>query len=127
MEREKVEGLAKEVLDAWNSQDVDRVLACYTEDCVYQDPTTQGPVRGHEDMRRYLTKLFAQWKMYWTLREFYLFSEGTGGGFLWQAELTPASGGKTVSVNGMDLVIVDGDRLCRNEVYFDTGALFRDQ
>ena len=36
--------LAKGLLEAWNSQDVDQVLACYTEDVVYVDPNTRGEV-----------------------------------------------------------------------------------
>jgi hypothetical protein len=41
-------------------------------------------------------------------------------------ELTPAAGGKTIEVNGMDLVVVRGERMCRNEVYFDRMALVSD-
>jgi len=116
--------LTEAILSAWNSQDVDGVLACYTEDCVYLDPNTRGPVVGHEALRRYLSRLFQQWKMHWSLREFFLFEDGSGGAFLWHAQLTPASGGKTAEIDGMDLAAVRGDRLCRNEVYFDRMALF---
>lgn len=111
--------LAEMALAAWNSQDVDRVLSRYTEDCLYQDPNTRGPVVGHEAFRRYLTRLFQQWKMHWSLREFFLFADGNGGAFLWRAELTPASGGETTEATGMDLVLLRGERMCRNEVYFD--------
>jgi ketosteroid isomerase-like protein len=38
MEQEPMRERAAAVLGAWNSQDVDRVLACYTEDCIYRDP-----------------------------------------------------------------------------------------
>ena len=31
-----------------------------------------------------------------------------GGAFLWRARLTPASGGRTVEVDGMDLVLLEG-------------------
>ena len=64
--------------------------------------------------------------MHWSLREFFLFNDKNGGAFLWHAELTPAAGGKTTEVNGMDLVVVRGERMCRNEVYFDRMALFSD-
>ena len=119
MDREEALKLSEDFLSAWNSQDVDAVLACYTEDCVYQDPNTRGPVVGHEALRRYLARLFEQWKMHWSLREFFLFADGSGGAFLWRAVLAPASGGKTTEVSGMDLALVRGQRLCRNEVYFD--------
>ena len=38
--------LSDAILSAWNEQDVDTVLSCYTEDCVYLDPNTRGPVVG---------------------------------------------------------------------------------
>ncbi len=116
--------LSEKVLAAWNRQDVEGVIACYTEDCVYLDPNTHGPVEGRDSLRRYLTKLFAKWKMHWTLKEFHPFSEVSGGGFLWHATLTPTDGGRTVEVEGMDLVMLRDNLLRRNEVYFDRMALF---
>jgi ketosteroid isomerase-like protein len=123
MDVEEAERLTERVLAAWNSQDVESVVSCYTEDCFYLDPNTRGPVEGRDAFRRYLTKLFPAWKMHWSLREFFLFAGGEGGAFLWQAELTPASGGKTTIANGMDLIMISGDRISRNEVYFDRVAL----
>jgi ketosteroid isomerase-like protein len=111
--------LTEKALSAWNSQDVDNLLTFYTEDCIYLDPNTKGPAIGHASMRRYLTKLFQNWQMHWSLREFFPLSEENGGAFLWHASLTPASGGKTTEVDGMDLIIIHGDRIYRNEVYFD--------
>ena len=115
--------LVELALSAWNSQDVDKVLSRYAEDCVYQDPNTRGSIVGHEAFRRYLSRLFEQWKMHWSLREFFLFADGSGGAFLWRAELSPAAGGETKEVQGMDLVLLRGERMCRNEVYFDRMAL----
>lgn len=116
--------LSDAILAAWNEQDVEKVLAFYTEDCVYLDPNTRGPVVGHEALRRYLTKLFARWTMRWSRREVFLLADGGGTAFLWQAELTPAAGGKTATIEGMDLALVRDGKLYRNEVYFDRAALF---
>ena len=123
MDAERVKSLAEATLSAWNRQDVDGVVSCYTEDCVYLDPNTRGPVEGREAFSRYLSRLFQRWKMTWSLREFFLFEDGNGGAFLWHAQLTPASGGKTAEIDGMDLVMLRGDKLSRNEVYFDRMAL----
>ena len=120
----EAERLARRVLAAWNKQDVEEVASCYTNDCVYQDPNTRGPVVGQEALRRYLTKLFAGWRMQWYLREFFPFADGAGGAFLWHAQLTPAAGGKTAEIDGMDLVVLRGELLARNEVYFDRMAAF---
>jgi ketosteroid isomerase-like protein len=124
MDKDRALKLSEKVLAAWNRQDVESVVACYTEDCVYLDPNTRGPVQGHDGLRRYLTKLFREWKMHWALREFFPFGEESGGAFLWHAQLTPTGGGKTAEIDGMDLVLLAGDKLKRNEVYFDRMSLF---
>ncbi len=124
MDADEVRKLAEAVLSAWNKQDVEGVVSCYTEDCVYLDPNTRGPVVGREALRRYLSRLFQRWKMNWSLREFFQFADADGGAFLWHAQLTPASGGKTAEIDGMDLVLLRGEKLSRNEVYFDRAALF---
>jgi uncharacterized protein (TIGR02246 family) len=116
--------LSDAILAAWNEQDVEKVVDCYTEDCVYLDPNTRGPVVGREALRRYLTKLFARWRMHWSRREAFLLADGGGTAFLWQAELTPAAGGATAKIEGMDLALVRDGKLYRNEVYFDRAALF---
>jgi ketosteroid isomerase-like protein len=127
MDREEAIKLAEKFLSGWNSQDVEKAISCYTEDCIYQDPNTRGPVLGHEALRKYLKRSFQQWKMHWSVREFFLFGDRNGGTFLWHAQLTPAIGGRIWEINGMDLVIINGDRICRNEVYFDRAVLFSDQ
>jgi len=123
MDEKKMHELAEAILDAWNSQDVESVLACYTDNVRYVDPNTHGPVEGTDAMRRYLTKLFRTWKMHWRLKEAFMFNDRRGCALLWRATLQRAGGGKTVDVDGMDLVIVKDGRLQRNEVYFDRAAL----
>jgi ketosteroid isomerase-like protein len=124
MDRDEVLKLSEKVLGAWNEQDVEAVVDCYTPDCTYWDPNTRGPVVGREAFGRYLSRLFEQWRMHWSLREFFPFEDGGGGAFLWRARLTPVAGGKTVEVEGMDLVLLENGKLCRNEVYFDRAVLF---
>lgn len=123
MDREKMIGLADRFLAAWNTQEVDRVLACYTIDAEYRDPNTRGVVRGGESLRRYLTKLFAGWRMHWTLREAHLFESKTGCAVLWRATFQRPDGVQTVGVDGMDFVEVEGDRIARNEVWFDRARI----
>jgi ketosteroid isomerase-like protein len=124
MNREELLELTNEFLEAWNKQDVEAVVGCYTSDCTYWDPNTRGAVVGREAFRRYLSRLFQQWQMHWSLRELFPFEDGSGGAFLWRARLTPAAGGESVEVEGMDLALLEGRKLCRNEVYFDRLALF---
>lgn len=115
--------LAKQFIEAWNTQDVEEVLACYTDDVVYRDPNTQGTVEGADAMRRYLTKLFAGWQMCWSVRDLYPLADGNGASVLWRASFRPIDGDKTVEVEGMDIVLLRDGRIAHNEVQFDRAAL----
>lgn len=119
----ELQAMAERMLGAWNTHEVDKVLAVYTEDLVYRDPNTRGEVNGADGMRRYLAKLFSAWTMHWSLREVHGFAGTDGAAVLWRARLGPKDSGRSVEINGMDLVVLRGDRLLRNEVYFDRAAL----
>jgi ketosteroid isomerase-like protein len=124
MDRARAVEVAEKLLDAWNSQDVETVVDCYTEDVRYLDPNTRGYVEGRDALRSYLTKLFGAWEMRWSLREAFPLSEEDGAAVLWSARLRRAGEEADVEVEGMDLALVaPGDRLSRNEVYFDRAKL----
>ena len=116
--------LVTRFLEAWNSQDDERVLDCYTADLRYRDPNTRGDVMGRDALRRYLTRLFAGWRMSWARREVHDMAGADGVAFLWRATFRRAdTDGPVVDVDGMDLVLLDGERVARNDVYFDRVAL----
>jgi ketosteroid isomerase-like protein len=117
------ERITRHVLTAWNSHDVERLVACYTPDLVYRDPNTRGEVRGADAFRRYLNRLFACWRMHWTPRQIFPLAGTDGVMALWRATLTPVGGDTGVEVEGVDLVVLEGELLKRNEVYFDRAAL----
>ncbi len=87
------------------------------------DLGTRGEVRGADAFRRYLTKLFASWRMHWSAREIFPLAGLDGTAVLWRATLTPLGGDVTVEVEGIDLAVIEGELLKRNEVYFDRAAL----
>ena len=76
-------------------------------------------------MRRYLTKLFDRWQMHWTIKQVFPLADLDGSSALWRASLTARATGKTVEVDGMDLVLIEGGRVKRNEVYYDRARLPR--
>lgn len=121
--RANLDALTDRFLDAWTAQSVDRVLACYTEDVRYRDPNTRGEVVGHDALRRYLTKLFASWQMTWHRREVFELGARPGVAFLWRATFRKPGRELVVEADGMDLALLLGDRLERNEVYFDRAVL----
>ena len=123
MTRADHERIARRVLDAWNTHDVEGVVACYTSDLVYRDPGTRSEVRGADAFRRYLTRMFSSWRMHWSPREFFPLGDSNGVAFLWRARLTPLGSDVGVEIDGMDLALLEGELLARNEVYFDRAAL----
>jgi ketosteroid isomerase-like protein len=123
MQRDRLHELAGRFLGAWNSQQVEAVLACYTDEVAYRDPSTRGEIAGAGAMRRYLVKLFAAWRMRWSLRAAYPLAVEEGVAVLWHASIQRADGGPAVEVDGMDLLLMAGDRIRRNEVYFDRALL----
>jgi ketosteroid isomerase-like protein len=123
MTQSELTEMSQRFLAAWNTQDVERVIATYADDLVYRDPNTRGEVRGAEAMRRYLTKLFAHWQMHWTLRQAVPFAGAEGGAVLWHATFRKPGGDLQVEADGMDFALARGDRICHNEVYFDRAVL----
>ncbi|MBI2061232.1 MAG: nuclear transport factor 2 family protein [Nitrospirae bacterium] len=119
----EVKTFSDKFLGAWNEQDVAKVVDCYTPDTVYRDPNTRGEVKGSDGMRRYLTKLFASWQMHWSLREAFPLDKLNGVAVLWHAKIGKPNGGPSVEVDGMDLVVIENDKIKRNEVYFDRAVL----
>lgn len=123
MNRTEVVAFAETFLSAWNSQEVERILATYTDDVIYRDPNTRGEVQGADALRRYLSKLLGAWDMQWFLREAYPFADHEGAAVLWHAKLRRTGSEQVVEIDGMDLVLMQGDRIQRNEVWFDRAAL----
>ena len=124
MKQEELREFAQGFLDAWNTQEVERVVGVYTDDVVYLDPNTRGEVNGADALRRYLTKLFEAWDMEWSFKQGHIAAENENvATVLWHATLRRDGGEKEVEVDGMDLVVVEGDRILRNEVYFDRAVL----
>ena len=123
MTKSELTALAERIFDGWNHQDVEATVACYTDDLVYVDPNTRGAVRGADAMRRYLGKLFGRWEMHWAARELFPLADADGAAVLWHASFRKPGGEQTVEADGMDLVLLDGDRVKRNEVYFDRAVL----
>lgn len=123
MQDQRIQALAERFLSAWNSQEIERVVACYTEDLIYRDPNTRGEVQGADAMRRYLKKLFSSWVVFWSLREAYPLSGRDGVVALWRASFRRKDAAEAVDVDGMELLLFQGDLVARNEIHFDRAAL----
>lgn len=123
MDIDELHAISEPLIEAWNDQEVERVVACYTDDLIYVDPNTRGPVEGPDALGRYLTKLFSRWQMHWSVKETFPLADTDGAAGLWRASFRLPGGRESVEVEGMDLVLIEGGRVKRNEVYFDRAAL----
>ena len=59
MSRQQIVALAGEWDQAWAARDIDRLVALYTPDAVWADPTLVAPVSGHAALRTYFAGLIA--------------------------------------------------------------------
>ena len=123
MDESRIQKHAERFIGAWNSHDPELVASIYTDDVIYVDPSTRGAVEGGDALRRYLKKLLGKWKMQWSLREAYPLEGKEGYAALWRASLQYEGRGSVVEVNGMDLILMRGELVERNEVYFDRSVL----
>ena len=103
-------------LAAWTAKDVEALLGFYTPDALYFDQQTAAGIQGHAALAAYLTGLFGmtppmryEAEAVWAIK----------GGFCgrWYCTIGDAA---TPALRGFDLVLMEGDRIARNEVYVHT-------
>lgn len=119
----KLEDLCDRWLAAWTGNDPERLLSFYAEGAYYEDPARPEGLRGHDELRPYLSKLLARYPD-WTWHRKRLLP--VDGGFVLTHEARIPLGGGMLTERAMDLVLLGGDdRITRNEVYFDRAEWMR--
>ena len=58
VDREFLDDFGQRWLEAWNSQDADKVLACMAQDIVYDDDAWPTTMRGHAEVREFLEHIW---------------------------------------------------------------------
>jgi ketosteroid isomerase-like protein len=110
-------------IDAWNTLDLEATLATYTDDVIYCDPKTGKRIIGKDGLRRYLRKFFERWDMQFVVTEEYRLEGQDGQAVLWDCSIRRREGGPARVVCGMDICMVRGTQLCRDEAYMETSVL----
>ena len=103
-------------LASWTGNHPEVLLEFYTRDVFYLDPANPKGLTGKEQLSAYLKKLLQKnphWK--WTREE--IFPTEKGFTLKWKAEIPTA--GENLILYGLDIVEMTGDKISRNEVYFD--------
>ncbi len=103
-------------LNSWSGNQPDKLLDFYTEDVFYSDPANPSGLKGKDGLKKYFEKLLAKnpdWK--WNAEE--IMPTEKGFTLKWKA-VVPVTD-KEITIYGLDIVELAGDKICRNEVYFD--------
>ena len=121
--------------EAWNSHDVEAILALHTEDSVFENHTSGGKGVGKQAIRGILKGVFATFpdirfdarRTY--VRDDVVTQEWTATGTLAipysRDSITVQPTGKKVSWNGVDVIPFAGRLVARKDVYVDSIGFLR--
>ena len=106
-------------LNSWSGNQPEKLLSYYTPDAFYLDPANPAGLKGQTEMKKYFEKLLSrnpEWK--WTAEE--IFPTEKGFTLKWKA-MIPVNE-QWLAIAGLDIVELSGNKITRNEVYFDRVA-----
>ena len=109
---------------AFNKQDVDALVACFTERATYTD-TFFGAHTGHPALREMFARMFREGRDYaWQMER--VVEDGRHAAAEWSfgyvvTEAVPRSAGRRVAFRGMSIFVLDGERIAEYREYFDEG------
>jgi len=111
-----MEAFVDEWLKAWSDKDVIKLLSFYADDFLYLDPGTRGSITNKAHFEKYLTKLFSAFPA-WKWERVELFESS----LKWRATFSFKE--KPITLDGLDILIIEEDKIVRNEVYFDRSII----
>ena len=121
--------------EAWNTHDVDAILALHTDDSVFENHTSGGHGVGKEAIRAIVTSVFAAFpdirfdarRTY--VRDDLVVQEWTASATFdkpfTRAGKTYAPTGKKISWNGADVIPMKNGLVARKDVYVDSISFLR--
>ena len=121
--------------EAWNSHNVEAILAMHTEDSVFENHTSGGKGVGKDAIRELLNRIFAAFpdirfdarRTY--VRDGLVTQEWTATATLatpyTKGSTTVQPTGKKVSWNGVDVIPFAGNLVARKDVYVDSMSFLR--
>jgi SnoaL-like domain len=106
--------------DAWNRGDADAAIATCADNVVYSDPNID--LAGADALRTHLAAVFGRYRLHLVADDMFALdaSDGTDGLMVcWTGTFAPLLGGPAAEVRGIDLILIEGDLIVRNDVRFD--------
>ena len=107
-------------LSAWTGNKPDELIQFYSEDALYVDPANREGLKGRAEIKPYFEKLldfYRDWK--WEPLE--VFPIESGAIVKWKCKIPLES--ETLLEVGLDILELEGNKITRNEVYFDRTRL----
>jgi steroid delta-isomerase-like uncharacterized protein len=110
---------------AFNRQDVDALVACFTPGATYTD-TFFGPHTGTEALRAMFARMFHEGRDYSWVMDTVVESPSAAAaewtfGYV-VTDAIPRSAGRRIGFRGMSLFELENGRVARYREYFDKGA-----
>ena len=118
--------------DAWASQDVEKILSIYSDDCVYEDTTLGEIFRGKEEIRAFLTESFkafpdfrAQMKSFFTADDQICNESVISGTHIGNVPMLPPATKKSFSVRCAHICKLRDGKAVRITDYYDGASLMQ--
>ena len=110
---------------AFNRQDVDALLACFTERASYRD-NFYGEHAGKDSLRSMFQRMFREGQDYvWSMDVVVESPAAATAEWTFSyvvSDAVPRSAGRKIRFNGMSVFELDAARIARYREYFDTGV-----
>jgi steroid delta-isomerase-like uncharacterized protein len=126
-----LERIIVEHWEAWSAHDLDRLLALFAEDLVYEDVTMGVVNRSAADLRAFGEGFFAAFPDV-TFEPSSVFAAGAAGGCEWVMRGTHQGDmpgmprtGRSIEVRGASVFEFDGGRIRRCSDYWDMATFLR--
>ena len=120
MDKIELTKFCNEWLEHWTGNMPEKLIMFYTEDALYIDPANRDGLHGHEEILPYFEKLLAA-NPDWTWKPLEIIPTEEGCILKWECAIPV--GERIINEKGLDIVELRGQRVSRNEVYFDQTRL----
>lgn len=136
-ERDSIEALTAAIgryNEAWNTQDLDAIVAMHAPDMVFANHTA-GETAAGEEVRGHIAKIFESWPdMKFETRRLYVrdgvvtqewTATATHSNTLRRGDLEAPPSGEAVSWDGVDVIPFEDGLIKRKDVYSDSVSILR--
>ncbi|RDE17088.1 MAG: hypothetical protein C4K49_03820 [Candidatus Thorarchaeota archaeon] len=120
MDKQQLFDFAKEWLATWTGNRPQDLIEFYDDQATYYDPAHKNGLQGRDAILDYFTELLEVYHD-WEWEPLEVFPTEGGMTLKWKCAIPVA--GEVIREIGLDIVMLKGRKITRNEVYFDRTRL----